>query len=1143
MLQIFQLYHFHCVYTICTVYVYNQCVTVFQVANKAAPPPHRCRTPSPIIGPGIGEGSRQRKRSPSIPRSRPSSPGSAPVRRPPSPGALDPAIIEAVKARVRRVQQARLYLLQQTGPNSFLVGGDSPEHKYRVVIGPQTCSCGRGPHCLHLLFVMLRVFQVPESDSRVYAKELKNFEVEALFRNYLERRNSRVNIASDDVRKDTPHTNGLTTEPMFPSNISSRITIEIFLLIGAEECYNQTESVLCPLCRHPWISEMGNTQTERHSAEDPADNQRITTHQHQKDDVDASTFGQKISTTAALQSKKSQPKTPEQKRSPLSSSSSDNSSSSGYKSALDSPYPIIPPEQMVVASEWMKVFGSDLVSCLYSRDWKVREMAIRRLTTELVFSQLSDTELEKEQVLLCCAKILKMVVADPVFGVFLSCVRCFRVLLTYKKCDTKIQQEELQELVRPILKTLIVKCADQNRRTACLSVEVLVEFAKGQDGELALGRHVPEGSSSLGLDGLELVLDCALESWNFENISCQWLAGRLIILDHLIHAFPEEFWLKYVPLYPNESGYKLHNYNRLITIVEFAFKALRSSNTLVARLARRVFVVSSSLTAKERGVFKNVLEMLSSLDSNLQTCLKKRLQQAAIECVAQGQVPVCNYKKTKPNLAENVKPLQTDPSLAKSNFQESLSQSTMLKSLLSPTLVKSSKLMEVTRQSGPGRGPGTGPSPPRPRDLPLDLSKAKSKKPVKFQHLPSISPTQVSCRRWSSSGSKLLSLFTNKKPEDSLPTKPEMNGIYRDLSSPVNSANEHRQMAECSQRKYQKCFSSYGGLWSKVTTPTTPTAPHSTPVTDEEIPGHKVGTYDDVTEELVIPLNFSDLSNDFDVPAIPGRDWKRGHLLGMGGFSSCYQARDVTTGTLMAVKQVPFYRMTIEEQQKVELGIRKEIVTMSKLRHENIVRILGATKHGDHFNMFVEWMAGGSLASMLDKYGPFKEEVILRYTKQILEGLSYLHDNHILHRDLKGANLLVDSTGQHLRIADFGTAARLGTQKTIPGEFEGQVLGTVAFMAPEVLRGDAYGRSCDIWSVGCCIIEMASTHPPWKETCLSNHLALVFKIASSQNPPSIPASLSETTKDLALQCLQMNPELRPTAKELLQHDCFRGLQT
>ena len=78
---------------------------------------------------------------------------------------------------------------------------------------------------------------------------------------------------------------------------------------------------------------------------------------------------------------------------------------------------------------------------------------------------------------------------------------------------------------------------------------------------------------------------------------------------------------------------------------------------------------------------------------------------------------------------------------------------------------------------------------------------------------------------------------------------------------------------------------------------------------------------------------------------------------------------------------------------------------MSRLRHENIVRILGATKQGSHFNLFVEWMAGGSVAGMLDRYGPFDEEVIVRYTKQILEGLSYLHDNHILHRDLKGTVL------------------------------------------------------------------------------------------------------------------------------------------
>jgi serine/threonine protein kinase len=73
-----------------------------------------------------------------------------------------------------------------------------------------------------------------------------------------------------------------------------------------------------------------------------------------------------------------------------------------------------------------------------------------------------------------------------------------------------------------------------------------------------------------------------------------------------------------------------------------------------------------------------------------------------------------------------------------------------------------------------------------------------------------------------------------------------------------------------------------------------------------------------------------------------------------------------------------------------------------------------------------------------------------------------------------GANLLVDTTGQHLRIGDFGAAACLSSSNalTMPGEFQGQIQGTIAFMAPEVLRGESYGRSCDIWSVGCCVYEV-----------------------------------------------------------------------
>ena len=88
----------------------------------------------------------------------------------------DPCGADA-KRRVEKVLKARLYLLQQNGPNSFLIGGDSPDHKYRVIIGPQRCSCARGSYCVHIMFVMLRVFQVSESDPSLWSKTLKNYEV------------------------------------------------------------------------------------------------------------------------------------------------------------------------------------------------------------------------------------------------------------------------------------------------------------------------------------------------------------------------------------------------------------------------------------------------------------------------------------------------------------------------------------------------------------------------------------------------------------------------------------------------------------------------------------------------------------------------------------------------------------------------------------------------------------------------------------------------------------------------------------------------------------------------------------------------------------------------------------------------------
>jgi len=214
---------------------------------------------------------------------------------------------------------------------------------------------------------------------------------------------------------------------------------------------------------------------------------------------------------------------------------------------------------------------------------------------------------------------------------------------------------------------------------------------------------------------------------------------------------------------------------------------------------------------------------------------------------------------------------------------------------------------------------------------------------------------------------------------------------------------------------------------------------------------------------------------------------------------------------------------------------------MRQISHRNIVRLIGAIQLDAHFNIFVEWMPGGSISSLLDTYGPFEEKVLLNYSQQIILAVDYLHTNRYLHRDLKGANSLVDSTGRVLKVGDFGTAAKLHASITPAGQFRGELLGTVAFMAPEVLRGEDYGRHCDVWSVGCCMLEMAEGKPPWNARALTNHLALIYKIASASVSPPVPEHLSAATKDLIKRCLHSDPKGRASASELLTHAVFTRL--
>jgi len=118
----------------------------------------------------------------------------------------------------------------------------------------------------------------------------------------------------------------------------------------------------------------------------------------------------------------------------------------------------------------------------------------------------------------------------------------------------------------------------------------------------------------------------------------------------------------------------------------------------------------------------------------------------------------------------------------------------------------------------------------------------------------------------------------------------------------------------------------------------------------------------------------------------------------------------------------------------------------------------------------------GSLQSVIEKYAPLSENLVALYTKQILQGLEYLHFHKVIHRDIKGANVLVDRKGI-CKLADFGTAKVLLEKD----DQLNSLTGTANWMAPEVIQQSGYGRYADIWSLGCTVYEMLTGSPPWAE--------------------------------------------------------------
>uniref|UniRef100_A0A3Q1CKG2 Mitogen-activated protein kinase kinase kinase kinase n=1 Tax=Amphiprion ocellaris TaxID=80972 RepID=A0A3Q1CKG2_AMPOC len=239
------------------------------------------------------------------------------------------------------------------------------------------------------------------------------------------------------------------------------------------------------------------------------------------------------------------------------------------------------------------------------------------------------------------------------------------------------------------------------------------------------------------------------------------------------------------------------------------------------------------------------------------------------------------------------------------------------------------------------------------------------------------------------------------------------------------------------------------------------------------------------------------------------------------------EARNVNTGELAAIKVI-----------KLEPGedfavVQQEIIMMKDCKHSNIVAYFGSYLRRDKLWISMEYCGGGSLQDIYHVTGPLSESQIAYMSRETLQGLYYLHNKGKMHRDIKGANILLTDNG-YVKLADFGVSAQITATLAKRKSF----IGTPYWMAPEVAaveRKGGYNQLCDIWAVGITAIELAELQPPMFD--LHPMRALFLMTKSNFQPPKLKDKLKWTNNfhHFVKLALTKNPKKRPTAEKLLQH--------